>query len=43
VIEWMTPIAGTCGACLEFKAGQCGARQVSVQAGDPVCDWFMPR
>lgn len=43
VVEWMTPVAGTCGACLEFKAGQCGARQVVVQAGDPACDWFMPR
>ena len=43
VVEWMTPAAGTCGVCLEFKAGQCSARQVSVQAGDPACDWFVPR
>lgn len=43
VVEWMTPTAGTCGVCLEFKAGQCAARQVSVQASDPACDWFMPR
>lgn len=43
VVEWMTPVAGTCGVCLEFKAGQCGARQVQVQASDPACDWFMPR
>lgn len=41
VVEWMTPVAGTCGACSEFNGGQCAARQVQVQASDPACDWFM--
>jgi len=43
VVDWMTPVTGTCGACLEFKAGQCAARQVSVRAQDAACDWWVGR